>query len=86
MFITFAKFSDDGNGIDPLGEANAVMIGGGTVCMTHYFMYYPEGVEVFPNTLLKGVSLEGGKVKVATQDDREASINSGVWSYQRGKY
>ena len=39
-----------------------------------------EGVDVYPNTLLKDVSVEGGKVKLTTQDDREASVDLVVLS------
>ena len=39
--------------------------------------YDSEGVEVFPNTLLKGVTLEEEKVKLITQDDQEASARGG---------
>eukprot|EP00731_Ephydatia_muelleri_P030546 Em0022g60a len=49
-----------------------------TLCKWTTAKVRKEGVEVLPNTVLKGVALEGEKVKLTTQDDREVTENV-VW-------
>ncbi|KAL5459881.1 hypothetical protein EMCRGX_G033268 [Ephydatia muelleri] len=46
-----------------------------TLCKWTTAKVRKEGVEVLPNTVLKGVALEGEKVKLTTQDDREITAD-----------